>query len=262
MKKYIFVKRAAEMVGVSAQTIRNLCKQKALSHKVTPKGIMVSEEDVKKLSYKIKEYDANLSEIDAILENSEKFKDELYKVQEQNRIELLQVGLYPSRIRAIRDILRSVLQSNYQDELPARDFEMMMDALNGNPYYDISSKYTISKQRALQIWQKALRRLAIARSVVMQKDAEIAELQRTICELRGKLTEPTEDSKLLDSPILDVCPDMSVRALNCLRCADITTLRELVAYKRTDLLKFRNFGRKSMTEIDELLDKYGLQFNQ
>ncbi|RLD50818.1 MAG: DNA-directed RNA polymerase subunit alpha [Bacteroidetes bacterium] len=54
--------------------------------------------------------------------------------------------------------------------------------------------------------------------------------------------------------------DLSVRALNCLKAADVDTLGELVVYNKNDLLKFRNFGKKSLTEIEELLDNRGLSF--
>jgi DNA-directed RNA polymerase subunit alpha len=54
--------------------------------------------------------------------------------------------------------------------------------------------------------------------------------------------------------------DLSVRALNCLKAADVETLGELVHYNKNDLLKFRNFGKKSLTELDELLDGLQLSF--
>lgn len=54
--------------------------------------------------------------------------------------------------------------------------------------------------------------------------------------------------------------DLSVRALNCLRAANVETVGQLVQYNRSDLLKFRNFGKKSLTEIEELLERLGLTF--
>ncbi|MDR0863787.1 MAG: DNA-directed RNA polymerase subunit alpha, partial [Candidatus Symbiothrix sp.] len=51
-----------------------------------------------------------------------------------------------------------------------------------------------------------------------------------------------------------------VRALNCLKAADVETLGELVRYQKNDLLKFRNFGKKSLTELDELLERLSLNF--
>jgi len=54
--------------------------------------------------------------------------------------------------------------------------------------------------------------------------------------------------------------DLSVRALNCLKAADIESLGDLVSYKKTDLLKFRNFGKKSLTELEDLIENNGLTF--
>lgn len=54
--------------------------------------------------------------------------------------------------------------------------------------------------------------------------------------------------------------DLSVRALNCLKSAEVETLGELVVFNKTDLLKFRNFGKKSLTELDELLAGLNLSF--
>ena len=54
--------------------------------------------------------------------------------------------------------------------------------------------------------------------------------------------------------------DLSVRALNCLKAADVDTVGDLVKLNRNDLLKFRNFGKKSLTELDELLASLNLKF--
>ena len=54
--------------------------------------------------------------------------------------------------------------------------------------------------------------------------------------------------------------NLSVRALNCLKAADVETLGDLVQYNKNDLLKFRNFGKKSLTELDDLLAGLNLQF--
>ena len=64
--------------------------------------------------------------------------------------------------------------------------------------------------------------------------------------------------QLLKSKLVDM--QLSVRALNCLKSADVETLAELVVYNKTDLLKFRNFGKKSLTELDDLLARLNLSF--
>ena len=53
---------------------------------------------------------------------------------------------------------------------------------------------------------------------------------------------------------------LSVRALNCLKTAEVYTLGELVSFKKSDMLKFRNFGKKSLTELEELIEEKGLTF--
>ena len=64
--------------------------------------------------------------------------------------------------------------------------------------------------------------------------------------------------QMLKTKLVDM--DLSVRALNCLKAAEVETLGDLVKFHRNDLLKFRNFGKKSLTELDELLDSMNLSF--
>ena len=84
------------------------------------------------------------------------------------------------------------------------------------------------------------------------------------------LEDPNKDGKqefdeevlrmrqLLKTKLLDL--NLSVRALNCLKAADVETLGDLVQYNKTDLLKFRNFGKKSLSELDDLLESLNLSF--
>ncbi len=64
--------------------------------------------------------------------------------------------------------------------------------------------------------------------------------------------------QLLKTKLVDM--DLSVRALNCLKAADVETLGDLCTYNKNDLLKFRNFGKKSLTELEDLLDQMNLTF--
>lgn len=64
--------------------------------------------------------------------------------------------------------------------------------------------------------------------------------------------------QLLKTKLVDM--DLSVRALNCLKSAEVETLSELVVFNKTDLLKFRNFGKKSLLELEDLLTNLGLSF--
>ncbi len=64
--------------------------------------------------------------------------------------------------------------------------------------------------------------------------------------------------QLLKTKLVDL--DLSVRALNCLKAAEVESLGDLVKFNKNDLLKFRNFGKKSLTELDELLETMSLSF--
>jgi len=84
--------------------------------------------------------------------------------------------------------------------------------------------------------------------------------------LETKEKTPTEEldentlhmRQLLGTKLVDM--DLSVRALNCLKAADVETLGDLVSYNKSDLLKFRNFGKKSLTELEELVRAKNLTF--
>ena len=81
-----------------------------------------------------------------------------------------------------------------------------------------------------------------------EERAETEEFDETSLHMR----------QLLKTKLVDM--DLSVRALNCLKAADVETLGELVSYNKNDLLKFRNFGKKSLTELEDLIESKGLSF--
>ena len=88
----------------------------------------------------------------------------------------------------------------------------------------------------------------ISLDVEERATAEVEEFDETSLHMR----------QLLKTKLVDM--DLSVRALNCLKAADIDTLGDLVSYNKNDLLKFRNFGKKSLTELEDLVESKGLSF--
>jgi DNA-directed RNA polymerase subunit alpha len=81
-----------------------------------------------------------------------------------------------------------------------------------------------------------------------ERASDVEEMDETSLHMR----------QLLKTKLVDM--DLSVRALNCLKAADIETLGDLVSYNKNDLLKFRNFGKKSLTELEDLVENKGLSF--
>ena len=111
------------------------------------------------------------------------------------------------------------------------------------------------------IYKKIKRK--IASRILIQQLVLICDDKMKFDDFENK-DEPVVDEnvlqmrKLLKTPIEDLT--LSVRAYNCLRSAKIELLGDLVKYNTTDLLKFRNFGRKSLVEIEALLTEKGLSF--
>ncbi len=70
--------------------------------------------------------------------------------------------------------------------------------------------------------------------------------------------EVLEMRKLLKKSLVEL--ELSVRALNCLKAAEVETVADLVSYSKADLMKFRNFGKKSLTELEDLVAKLGLAY--
>ena len=111
----------------------------------------------------------------------------------------------------------------------------------------------------------------ILEETVNEADVETAsetskEEQETVASQNTQETETAEEfdeevlhmRQLLKTRLTDL--DLTVRALNCLKSADVDTLGELCQFSRADLLKFRNFGKKSLTELDAKLASLGLSF--
>lgn len=84
------------------------------------------------------------------------------------------------------------------------------------------------------------------------EDAPVSEYDYLLGDKGGAFTA------LMNTKVIDL--NITVRSLNCLKAADIETLGDLIKYNKNDLLKFRNFGKKSMAELDDLLDSMNLHF--
>jgi DNA-directed RNA polymerase subunit alpha len=102
-----------------------------------------------------------------------------------------------------------------------------------------------------------------AAKILIQHFMLFSDERITIDSEEKTVTEEFDESslhtrQLLKTKLVDM--DLSVRALNCLKAADVDTLGDLVQFNKNDLLKFRNFGKKSLTELEELVKSKGMEF--
>jgi DNA-directed RNA polymerase subunit alpha len=167
-----------------------------------------------------------------------------YRPAEENKTNSAPVGtiFIDSVFTPIRNVKFSV--ENYRVEQKT-DYEKLILEIQGDG--------SITPKNALQEAAKVLIHhfmLFSDERITLETEAkkEVEEFDESSLHMR----------QLLKTKLVDM--DLSVRALNCLKAADIETLGDLVSFNKNDLLKFRNFGKKSLTELEELVEGKGLQF--
>lgn len=119
--------------------------------------------------------------------------------------------------------------------------------------FDIKTDGSINPQDALTDAAKIL-----IQHFMLFSDERITLETDEIAQTETYDEESLHMRQLLKTKLVDM--DLSVRALNCLKAAEVDTLGDLVSYHKTDLMKFRNFGKKSLTELSELVDNKNLTF--
>jgi DNA-directed RNA polymerase subunit alpha len=118
---------------------------------------------------------------------------------------------------------------------------------------EIKTDATISPKEALQK----------AADILIQHFATFSDDKITVTREEVMITSDFDEASLHIRQILKarlVDMELSVRALNCLKAADVETVGELVSFHKSDLLKFRNFGKKSLIELENLIKSKGLEF--
>ena len=119
--------------------------------------------------------------------------------------------------------------------------------------FDITTDGSISPKNALTEAAKIL-----IHHFMLFSDERITLEADEIAQTETYDEESLHMRQLLKTKLVDM--DLSVRALNCLKAAEVDTLGDLVSFNKNDLMKFRNFGKKSLTELDELVHNKGLNF--
>lgn len=167
-----------------------------------------------------------------------------YVPSEQNKLNNAPIGTIAidSIFTPIKKVQYSV--ENYRVEQKT-DYEKLV--------LDIETDGSITPQNALTEASKILIHhfmLFSDERITLETEAVKASIQYD--------EETLHTRQLLKSKLIDM--DISVRAINCLKAAELETLGELVSFSKSDLMKFRNFGKKSLTELEELVHSKGLNF--
>ena len=274
--KLINLMEASERIGVSRQTLSNWCKSGVLkAHKIStkPNSIFVDEDTIDAM----KDTMQDVEHTRLMLENERNEIQALYK-EEHDVLRNLRDEVFMlkhcGKGLAPREFYVSVLAMMHDlGVLNERETTIMRRLLNGDSIQEISEDYGLTNTRISQIFMHACRKTRNVERIKKtlsaydeaQKELDYfrakAKLDANyIKDLEGKLDiecSPRQYASDREKEILTtrlVNCDLSIRTLSCLKRANIETIGDLLMYTKHDLLKFRNFGKKSLIEVDEMLE--------
>lgn len=275
--KFISTTKAAKLAGVTSETIRNLCKAGTVQHQMRGNLYYVSREDVEKYKSTIEVIHAATKDINEYRAELERDAEDLHIKHEDYRERMMFLDMFPKRIVATLELLKAIVY-NYRDINEEHDCfdpryaDVVLAVLNGKPYREIAERMKLKEPSIDAIWRKALRKFAYTMNRIGALEEEINVLKECIAERDNTIRELTNHGevtteqieykrmrKLLATDMSNF--DISMRVLNTLRNAEIKTIGDLVKLDRKYLTHYRNFGRKSLTELDELLENNGLSWN-
>jgi hypothetical protein len=239
---------------------------------------IVSESPVK-LSEYLKQTDYAKSTIDTMIKrglissfrNSSMQGSPVFIFENELQHISLIYGTNNINIRLLKYLELSIaLISPYINE---RGLDMLKCHIYGKPYQDIAESNGLTTERVRRIIDKTINRILyklkyinIEKDLELKKDVLLTEI-KLLEEKKKSLAGKSKENKLikfnafLDSGIDYVGDEISVRLYNCLSAAKIKTFRQVKEIGEKDLLRYRNFGKKSLAELIELFEKHGHKFN-
>ena len=283
-KKYYSRQEAADVLGVSPQSISNYAA-KGLLHEVRrgPNSIY-SREEVDALNSMTEFHDIESMQkaVDAMHEEMSQMHAQLSEKYGQLKEEFVHTITdgHPNHWFRYRQIIMKILDMACDATLTGRDKDILFDALVFDTLQEIANRYGLTRERVRQIIERSIRRIVrfgdiadgrfkTATETIDGLKKKVDALEATIYALEHpELGKPVVDcvnelERFRNTPPFNVSLaefGLSIRAANCCRAADIDTLGDLVAHTRLQMMKLRNFGRKSLFELDDLLGKLKLDW--
>ncbi|MCI5570386.1 MAG: helix-turn-helix domain-containing protein [Prevotella sp.] len=275
--------KAAEILGVSRQTISNYIKEGILGSYVGEHGIIyVNSEDIEKYAQKYKMIAANEKMID------EKLKEVEYRKRAIN-VELTELRnratangkLAANAVGMLFGVINAISYLNITPKLSYRESKLLKDIINGMTYDELSLKYDLTTTRIRQIVDKTCNKLTYNEDATIADIATNQDLRIVIENLNKKLkavqTSYDEYRRAKgDVPIsFAVLPPLilgkdvndcgfPVRILNMFKWCDVYTVGDLLRkfHGKSDLDKIRNIGKKSICIILDFIEENNLSFKK
>lgn len=272
-RKYISRNEAAEMLGVHPQTISNYIDDGLIfARKTKVKGkptIRVALEDVEKIAEQMEDLVGIETRIARYRERLKREEDQLdrkemelkeqiddissdYKHLQQVTVESM-IALFwkympdfgfADDMAVLKEVMRyGVRVASYHLNMTTGDVVRCCNAVRDEIRIQPNIQKYRDRNHQLEVENKSLRKWM---------EEHQMEVQEAIEQDAGR-------TALLEKKLIDL--DISVRALNCLKMAEVETLGDLIKYRKGELMKFRNFGKKTLTELENFVAGLGLEFS-
>ena len=276
-------RKAAEILGLSRQTISNYIEQGLIGSCVGEHGILyVNSEDVEKYAQKYKMLSANEKMIDDKLKEVEAHKRAINVELTELRNRATANGkLAANAVGMLFGVINAMSYLNITPKLSYRESKMLKDIINGMTYDELSFKYDITTTRIRQIVEKTCNKLTYNEDAAIADIATNQDLRIVIDSLKKKLKSvktsydeyrrsrgevPISDAIL---PPLILGKDVNdcnfpVRILNIFRWCSVYTVGDLLRkfHGKSDLDKIRNLGKRSVWIILDFIEENHLSFKQ
>ena len=276
---------AALLLDVTPQTISNWVEKGVLKGHFVDRLLKIDKATIEKYFDTLSDLAFIEKRIFSAKRDLQLAEKELEKNLDDTRsaIHLLGKGV-PAHL--LNEIFSAIIEASGDDVLKEREKTILTMLLEGKDVEFVAEEYGLTRSRIMQIVSHAVRKLATVKTFselrreYKQLVFDNANFQNVIEALQNRIkklerinnidTAPVSEydyllgdkggtfTALMNTPVYDL--DISVRSLNCLKGADVDTLYDLVKCNKTDLMKFRNFGKKSLTELEDLLESLHLHF--
>lgn len=257
-------KDAAEFLNCSRQTVSNWVSDGILKGHHIDGRLFVDANTLDSLVDNVSDIENSKTKIAELRNQLDEERKKLENELMSKREELL---LCKSVFGVITRKTVSSLVSNYGSILTKSEMDVIKNVLCCGNVEDVAKKYEIDETSVLRIFEKGCKRLRYVNFDKMNEELSffkqrVNELENENQNLRNGISVSTNNTrnKFLDEKISDC--DLTVRAINQLRCMNVETVEDLVKLKRTDLLRQRNMGKKTVSEIEDFLYTHNLKLKE
>ena len=271
---FISTAEMAKRLGCTPSNVTALLRSGTIVGQRIPRGWKVKREDFEK-------YFGDYVTIETAEQNIETLKAEYEKAERYYNKKMRYLNMQIYTFSQITDGIQKIFERFQEEKEIRRKFKISELFERGmfNITNELSEEWGLTQERTRQVIYKECRRFfyylkALPKHEVVMRENEALQMKldlsektnRSILQRLGlysaqeKAAYERQQIPIYMQKITEF--DLTIRSFNCLRAADIETIGDLVQYSKHDLMRFRNFGKRSLNEIEDLLDSLGLSLSE